>query len=121
LIRTAFLQPLHEAPWHFYNCTRYGLESWFEQFETEAIHVSDNFHAGYSISWLLSECEGLLREHKGDAAADALRNIPVERLISFWRSAEGREGDPLWSNLRDMPQSAQECVAAGFEYIGRRP
>ena len=35
LIHTAFLQPLHERPWHYYNCTRYGLEAWFEGFDCE--------------------------------------------------------------------------------------
>ena len=31
--------PLQEAPWHFYNCTRYGLPQWFEDLEIEALHV----------------------------------------------------------------------------------
>ena len=60
LIRTAFLQPQHEAPWHFYNCTRHGLEAWFEAFETQTLWVSENFSPGYSISWLASECEAAL-------------------------------------------------------------
>jgi GT2 family glycosyltransferase len=29
-IRTAFLQPLHEKPLHFYNATRYGVSDWFK-------------------------------------------------------------------------------------------
>jgi glycosyltransferase involved in cell wall biosynthesis/uncharacterized protein YbaR (Trm112 family) len=123
LIRTAFLQPQHEAPWHFYNCTRFGLEAWFENFETERLSVSENFHAGYSISWLASECEAALRGSISNEAADRFLAAPLERIISYWRSADSRRGmgDPIWEDLAAMPQAAQEAVAAGFEYLGRRP
>ena len=121
LIRTAFLQPLHEAPWHFYNCTRYGLENWFRDFETETLHVSDNFHAGFSLSWLASECEAALRGSVSAAAAHALGETPIGRVIAMWRDPEQREGDPVWRNFGLIPQEIQEAMAAGFEYIGRRP
>jgi glycosyltransferase involved in cell wall biosynthesis/SAM-dependent methyltransferase len=123
LIHTAFLQPLHEAPWHFYNCTRYGLEAWFEEFETETLHVSDNFHAGYSLSWLASECELALRGQLTGVAADAFLAAPVERLVSLWRNLENApsDGKSLWHDLSVLPQDVQEALAAGFEYVGRRP
>jgi SAM-dependent methyltransferase len=122
LIHTAFIQPLHEAPWHFYNCTRYGLEAWFEKFETEKLHVSDNFHAGYSLSWLASECEAALRGRLSAEAADAFLAAPVEHIVSLWRAPEERRDSvQLWRNLRLLPQDIQEVVAAGFEYLGRRP
>jgi tetratricopeptide (TPR) repeat protein/SAM-dependent methyltransferase/uncharacterized protein YbaR (Trm112 family) len=122
LIHTAFLQPLHESPWHFYNCTRYGLETWFEKFETEALRVSENFHPGYSVSWLASECEAALRTRLGDAAADAFLATPAQSLVSLWRvdDEQIRRRDPLWNHLRALPQDAQEKLAAGFEYLGRR-
>jgi tetratricopeptide (TPR) repeat protein/glycosyltransferase involved in cell wall biosynthesis len=122
LIRTAFLQPLHEAPWHFYNCTRYGLETWFKDFETETLHVSSNFHAGYSLAWLASECEAALRNRLSASAADSFAAAPVGRFVSLWRTAESaRNSDPLWDDLAALPQDAQEGVAAGFEFLGRRP
>ena len=123
LIRTAFLQPLHEAPWHFYNCTRYGLEAWFDGFETETLHVSDNFHVGYSLSWLASECELALRGRLTNTAADAFLAAPVERLVSLWRNPKDTpsDGKSLWHDLSVLPQDVQESLAAGFEYVGRRP
>jgi glycosyltransferase involved in cell wall biosynthesis/SAM-dependent methyltransferase len=122
LIHTAFLQPLHEAPWHFYNCTRYGLEAWFEDFETEKLHVSPNFHPGYSLSWLASECELALRLHVSDSDADIFLDAPLHRLISLWRTPESsRPGEPIWNSLAALPQHIQEGLAAGFEWIGRKP
>ena len=61
LIHTAFLQPQHERPWHFFNCTRYGLAEWFKSFKTETLHVSENFCPNHSIAWLASEAEAALR------------------------------------------------------------
>jgi glycosyltransferase involved in cell wall biosynthesis/SAM-dependent methyltransferase len=121
LIRTAFLQPLHEKPWHFYNCTRYGLEEWFKDFETEELHVSDNFSPGHSISWIASECEAALRRDGSSAAADAFTKSSMERFIALWRNAEKRETDQVWSALGQLPQVTQEAIAAGFQFVGRRP
>jgi SAM-dependent methyltransferase len=122
LVRAAFLQPLHDAPWHFYNCTRQGLEAWFEEFDTEALRVSDNFPPGHSLTWIASECETALRKRLSGEAADAFSAAPIGRLASLWRSPEeARNGEPLWEDLAALPQDAQEAVAAGFEYIGRRP
>jgi glycosyltransferase involved in cell wall biosynthesis/SAM-dependent methyltransferase len=122
LIHTAFLQPLHEKPWHFYNCTRYGLEEWFRAFRTEKLHVSDNFSPGHSISWLASECESALRRDASVAAANAFKDSSIERIMSFWRGgSEARSGDQVWLDLAQLPQSTQESIAAGFEYVGKRP
>ena len=121
LIHTAFLQPLHEAPWHFYNCTRYGLEAWFEDFETEKLHVSQNFHPGYSLSWLASECELALRTRMSGSEADAFLAAPLQRFASLWRMPESaRAGEPIWNTLATLPQDLQEKMAAGFEFVGRR-
>jgi glycosyltransferase involved in cell wall biosynthesis/SAM-dependent methyltransferase len=121
LVRTAFLQPLHEAPWHFYNCTRYGLENWFADFETERLDVSDNFSPGHSVAWIASACEAALRE-ADPAAADAFMAAPLGRFVSLWRGPEAlRPADPSWAALARLPQAAQEAIAAGFEYVGRRP
>jgi glycosyltransferase involved in cell wall biosynthesis/SAM-dependent methyltransferase len=122
LVRTAFLQPLHEKPWHFYNCTRYGLEEWFRDFETEKLHVSENFSPGHSISWLASECEAALRREASETIADSFLDSRVKRFVSAWRSDEAaRSKDEIWSALARLPQEAQESIAAGFEFIGRRP
>jgi glycosyltransferase involved in cell wall biosynthesis/GT2 family glycosyltransferase/SAM-dependent methyltransferase len=123
LVRAAFLQPQHEAPWHFYNCTRFGLEAWFEGLETERLSTPPVFHAGYSISWLASECEASLRGSISNEAADRFLAAPLDRIIAYWRSTDVRRGmgDPIWEDLAALPQAAQEAVAAGFEYLGRRP
>lgn len=121
LVHTAFLQPLHEAPHHFYNCTRYGLEAWFAAFVTERLRVSDNFGPAHALSWLAHDARAALDRDISPDAAAAFGATPVGHLADLWTDPAARGGDPQWADLQRLPQSAQEAIAAGFEYIGRRP
>jgi GT2 family glycosyltransferase/glycosyltransferase involved in cell wall biosynthesis/SAM-dependent methyltransferase/uncharacterized protein YbaR (Trm112 family) len=120
LIRTAFLQPLHERPWHFYNCTRYGLAEWFKAFETDVLHVSDNFCPNHSIAWLASESEAALRSDVSASAADAFAAAPVGALVEVWRDPS-RRATALWTDFQRLTQTSQEITAAGFEFLGHKP
>ena len=118
-IHTAFLQPLHEPPWHFYNCTKYGLLRWFEPFETVEVCVSENFNPIYALSWQASELLGVMQAERGAKAAKQTGAMTIEKLAAFWRDAAVR-GDKCWEEFRQLPQHAQERLAAGFEYVGRK-
>jgi len=120
LVRTAFLQPLHEPPWHFYNCTRYGLENWFAAFDIDKLHVSDNFNPVHSLAWMVSELEAGLRSDHSDAAADGFVDASIGDFVRMWRSGEERQ-NPLWTNFEMLSQARQDVTAAGFELLARRP
>ena len=120
LIRTAFLQPLHEAPWHFYTCTRYGLERWFAPFETLDLQVSDNFNPIYALTWQLSEAEGVLRRELSGPEVDGFLDATARDLVTLWRDPAAR-GSTVWKNFFRLSQAAQEQLAAGFEYLGKKP
>jgi len=119
-VRTAFLQPLHEKPFHFYNCTRYGMERWFEAFETDLMHVSTNFCPNHTLAWIASEAETALRRDLSDQAADAFMSAPIAQLVEIWRDPAKRD-TPLWADFERLSQENQEIIAAGFELFGRRP
>jgi ubiquinone/menaquinone biosynthesis C-methylase UbiE/GT2 family glycosyltransferase/glycosyltransferase involved in cell wall biosynthesis len=118
-IHTAFLQPLHEAPWHFFNCTKYGLLRWFEPFEVVEVGVSENFNPIYSLSWQASEILGVVHGERGAGAAKRVGAMTLEQLAGFWREPKVREGR-CWEDFRKLSQQAQERLAAGFEFIGRK-
>jgi SAM-dependent methyltransferase len=119
-IRTAFLQPLHEKPYHFYNCTRYGMERWFEAFDTDLMHVSTNFCPNHTLAWVASEAETALRRDLSDRAADDFMTAPIGRLVEIWRDPDKRD-TPLWTDFERISQDNQEIIAAGFELFGKRP
>lgn len=119
-IHTAFLQPLHEEPYHFFNCTKYGLTEWFKDFQEMDLRVSDNLTGGYAISWIVSDLERLILEHRGQEAADAFSRTSLAEIAMYWRDPDSREC-PVWDLLATLPQDAQTRVAAGFEYLGIKP
>ena len=117
LVHTAFMQPLHERPWHFFNCTRYGLAEWFRNFETDRLYVSDNFCPSHSIAWLASESEAALRSDVSAELADAFAAAPIRALVDMWRDPSKRTS-PLWTDFHKLTQTTQEITAAGFEFVG---
>ncbi|MDR3465514.1 MAG: glycosyltransferase [Xanthobacteraceae bacterium] len=120
LVHTAFLQPLHERPWHFFNCTRYGAAEWFREFEIERLQVSGNFSPNHSIAWLASEAEAALRTEVSEASADAFAQARLGEFAAMWRDP-ARRATPLWTDFERLSQAAQEVTAAGFEIFGRKP
>jgi GT2 family glycosyltransferase/glycosyltransferase involved in cell wall biosynthesis/SAM-dependent methyltransferase len=120
-VHTAFLQPVHEAPHHYFNCTRHGLEQWFGRFETVDLRVSDNFQPAFSLSWLASEAEAALAGDVSPVAADAFRRTTLGTFADFWRDAGTRVDDQRWAALGQLAAASQERLAAGFEYLGRLP
>jgi SAM-dependent methyltransferase len=116
LIHTAFLQPLHEPPWHFYNATKYGVLEWFTQFETTSIKVSENFNPVYALSWF---CHQILQGFQSSGLLDTstISSLTVGELAKFWRDPTLRHG-LIWEQFVKLPQHVQETMAAGFEYTG---
>jgi SAM-dependent methyltransferase len=121
LVHTAFLQPLHETPHHFYNCTRYGLEAWFAAFETERLCVPDNFSPAHTLAWLSHEARMALRRDVSEAAAAAYAQTTFGEFADLWGDAASFAGSARVADLHRLRQTSQEAIAAGFEYVGRRP
>jgi SAM-dependent methyltransferase len=119
-IHTAFLQPLHEEPAHFYNCTAYGAREWFAQFAIERCHVSANFSPAFMLGFLTSTLLETVRA--GNVAPDeqtALGRSSLAEWARFWDRRD--QPPPGFAVLQNLPQSLQERVAAGFELIARKP
>lgn len=120
LIYTAFMQPLHERPYHFFNCTRHGLEQWFRDFDVEILDVSPNFCPNHTLAWLASEAEAALRSEVSNEAGDRFRNATQGELVDIWRDPSKRN-TPLWNDFTQLSQPTQEVMAAGFEFLGLKP
>jgi SAM-dependent methyltransferase len=114
VIHTAFLQPLHADPYHFYNTTETGLRRWFQDFDIDAVTVPGNFNPGYAFSWMASD---LLF---GSAENQSLANATVAQLSGFWRDPSTRVG-PVWDAFQQLPDATQRILAAGFQMVATRP
>lgn len=120
LIHTAFLQPLHEAPAHFYNATEFGVQEWFRDFCDVECSVAQNFNPLYAIAWLAHDLLAALESGVGTAAARSIGELTVADVASFWRNQGGWNPDAA-ALFFALPEAAQRPIAAGFELRARKP
>ncbi|MEY2493767.1 MAG: hypothetical protein QOJ45_259 [Verrucomicrobiota bacterium] len=119
-VHTAFLQALHEEPFHFFNATEFGVRQWFSNYEIEACHVSGNFGPGVMLAFLLSTVVEAAR------TADAtwreqtlLSESTIGEWAEFWKTRG--EQPPGFNTLQHLPENLQKRIAAGFELLARKP
>jgi hypothetical protein len=55
-----------------------------------------------------------------DGAAHEFRATPMGRF-SYWRDPTQRTADGAWDVFAKVKPASRERMAAGFEYLGRRP
>ena len=115
VIHTAFLQPLHEAPHHYYNATEFGVREWFRDFAIERCEVSGNFSPGFMLGFLAATLLDVLPE--GEARHEVARTT-LGQWAEFWR----RKADPPpgFGALLTLPADLQKRVAGGFELRARK-
>jgi SAM-dependent methyltransferase len=114
VLRTAFLQPVHEAPYHFYNTTEYGLRDWFDSFTITKLEVSDNFSPSHVIAWLTTELLSAVEATQGREAAQQLAATPLALWQTMWTNKAERK-HPVWQMLGRLPQDIQKRLSAGFQ------
>ncbi len=116
LIQTAFIQPLHADPYHYYNATEKGVEHWFRRFDIDDISIPANFNPVFALSWCASELL-LIADADGEKLLGDLR---IGELAAIWRDSSQRTGD-VWNAFMAMPADRQRVLAAGFQVRATRP
>lgn len=120
-IDTAFLQPEHGYPHHFYNATETGLRHWFRDFDIEWSGVDTYQHPKWALSWFLDVYTD--RMDAGQAAL--LRTTEVGSLLkALQRSAAGTpelHDLPVLQALDSLPAHELRTLAAGVSIQARNP
>ncbi len=120
-IDTAFLQPEHGYPHHFYNATETGLRHWFRDFDIEWSGVDSYQHPQWSLSWFLAVYLDRLPAQQ----ADLLRQTPLGQVLqALLRAGEGssQEADQhILAALDALPTHELRTLAAGVSIQGRNP
>ncbi|BAZ80600.1 glycosyltransferase [Sphaerospermopsis kisseleviana CS-549] len=120
ILHTAFLQPLHEGPIHFYNATKYGIINWFSDFDIEICQVSENFNPAFTLGWLTSELLYSVKQQYGADIYNKLAKTTIKNWSEIWADPSKRNG-LLWESMLNLEQSFQEKFSAGFELKARKP
>ena len=119
-IHTAFLQPLHEEPNHFFNATEFGVREWFSDFEIERCEASKNFSPGAMLGYISAN---LLYFVSQSDASEEEQNSLADSTLRQWADFWARKTGPPkgLSTLEGLPQHLQKRLAAGFELIAKKP
>jgi len=119
VIHTAFLQPLHEAPHHYYNATEFGVRNWFKAFDVECCRASPNFSPAYTLAFTLSNLLWIVQQHAGTEGAGKVGASTLADWAAAW-SDPAKCDTAAWKILADLPVAAQSAVAAGFELLATK-
>jgi len=114
VLQTAFLQPVHEAPHHYYNTTEFGLRKWFADFDVTDVRVTGNFNPAYVMAWLSSAMLYHVGNELGAEAHAALGGTDLASWARSWADPDRRSG-PGWEALQRLSPELQKQFAAGFQ------
>ena len=119
-VQSAFLQPLHEEPAHFYNATEYGLRRWFADFEITDCFVPPNMNPAYGLGWMASSLLAAVAQELGAGT----RGIVANSRLSCWGDEDNTTDCSTWPPamaLRQLSSDAQRHFSFGFELRATRP
>lgn len=113
-VETAFLQPLHDYPSHYFNMSDQGLKEIFPEIDITLLKPLQNQLPWFSLRWIVDSLLRGVPADKHDAVASmSLEQISVElnKYASYLPSAiDGIE----------LPEQLARELAAGFALIGKR-
>jgi ubiquinone/menaquinone biosynthesis C-methylase UbiE/uncharacterized C2H2 Zn-finger protein len=119
-LQTAFLQPLHEEPAHFYNTTEFGLRRWFADFDITECFVPGSMSPAKMFGWLANHVLYHLEHAQGPQVTHLMSQIKLSQWARFWSDPEARSG--FLSVVFDrLPIEDQRRFAAGFELRAVKP
>lgn len=120
-IDTAFLQPEHGYPHHFYNATETGLRHWFRDFEIRWSGVEAYQHPKWSLSWFL----GVYLDRIEPTYAQTLGSVSVAQVLkALERLSTGQvqaQDMPVLAALDALPSHEVRTLAAGVSIDAVNP
>jgi hypothetical protein len=118
-IDTAFLQPMHGYPNHYFNATLSGLKHWFRDFSIEWEGVEDYQHPSLALDWILrSYIDGM-----STADAEVFQNSTIRELVATISSAsngETVENQGLFSCMYSISAEKKRELAAGVSILATK-
>ncbi len=95
-IDTAFLQPVHAYPDHYYNATLEGLKQWFQAFEIEWEGVESYQHPWMTLYWIL---DAYLAGITDNEKKTQLLNSSVKELYKVLSALRDNQSDTALADV----------------------
>jgi SAM-dependent methyltransferase len=120
LLQTAFVQPLHEEPHHYYNATEYGLRRWFSQFDITRCTAAESMNPSLAMAWLSTELLHHVGLTHGWDVSEALASTTLGQWRELWADKDSRRGF-IWEIVRRLPEETQRRFAGALELDATKP
>lgn len=121
MLQTAYLQPLHEEPHHYFPVTEWGLRQWFDGFQIDRLFVPENMNPSLALAWLASEILHHTGVTLGRDVSERLAGVTLGEWRALWNDKEARQGSVLWQSMMKLPQETQSRFSAGFQLEATKP
>ncbi len=110
-IETAFLQPVHAYPNHFFNMTKQGLEELCRDFNKLSSGVKPHQYPSFTLQWILNKWQENLEGEKKEAFLQAT----VQDILDEY-------AENVFSNrwMSGFTEVEREELACGVYYHGQR-
>lgn len=120
-VDTAFLQPEHGYPYHFYNTTETGLLHWFRDFDIQWSGVEPHQHPKWALHWFL----GVYLNYVGKEQEKVLRSLPVGDLVDVIQRHSSQQTTAVEQSavdaLNSIPTHLLKVLAAGVSVHALNP
>ena len=112
-IDTAFLQPEHAYPHHYFNATEAGLRHWFRDFDIEWSGVEPYQHPKWSLVWFLSVYFASLPDDHREILARVSLGECLDVLSRLSRGVLTADDLPIVQALDALVPNGIRSLAAG--------
>jgi len=107
-----FLQPMHGYPHHYFNATRSGLTSLFEDsLDIDRVFIPDVGHPSYTLHWFLASWATGLR----GVALQEFRHLTVDQILQLGPA------NLASSPAGCLPEAQADELACSFVLTARKP
>lgn len=110
LIDSAFMQPIHNYPQHYFNTTLEGLKLLFGDFKPIRCIIDEHQKPWVALQWFLKSYLGGLDSN----SRDKFLNLKVSDLLNIF-STQGRDNE-----FSQLSKFATEELAAGVQFHGKK-
>lgn len=114
VVDSAFLQPLHGYPSHYYNMTHLALKDLFREMKQVSLEPAAYQHPWFSLSWILERLASGLPEKQRELIDNWSLGQLRQELQAFCQGRSSRLAEVR------LPQQRIEELAAGFTLIARK-
>ena len=111
-VETAFLQPVHAYPSHYFNMTLQGAEFLFRRFEKVDSGVRRWQYPSFALHWILANWSG----HLAEPHREAFLKATIGEVIDEYSK---NEFSARW--MEDFTPAQVQELAAGVYFRGRKP